>query len=99
MKSQALPDRIIRFLQAPPAIQAKIDRLLDGEDPEAPTPKPISTRKAAELLSVHKKTLWRWEKRGILHPARISKRKILFDLSEISELLRKGAGTGEAVSL
>lgn len=53
-------DRLLKFLQAPPDIQAKIDRILSGTDSEADNgPLFCSKLKAAKLLGVCRNTVYR----------------------------------------
>lgn len=54
-------------------------------------PRPIMPKEAAEMLGVCRRSLTRYEKKGILTPIRISSKKIRYDLNEVEALL-----TGEA---
>ena len=49
-------------------------------------PRPISPKKAAEILGVCRRSLSRYEKRGVLNAIRISPRKIRYDLNEVEAL-------------
>ena len=65
-------ERLLRFLQATPEQQAAIDRILEGRmepAPEAPKgPLLMMIKDAAELLGVHRATIWRLLKAGRLEP-------------------------------
>lgn len=56
-------ERLLKFLQAAPEIQAEIDRILDGKVPvrsEPPTgPLLMAMSEAAKYLNVSRATLWR----------------------------------------
>lgn len=56
-------------------------------------PRPILPRQAAEILGVCRRSLTRYEKRGALHPIRISAKKIRYDAREVEAL-----ATGKAAS-
>jgi hypothetical protein len=58
----------------------------------------ITTPQACAILdNCHPITLQRYEKRGLLHPIRFSKRKKRFDLDEVETLASNGANiTGGA---
>jgi excisionase family DNA binding protein len=65
-------ERLLKFLQATPEQQALIDRILEGkmavalEPPKGPLLMMI--KDAAELLGVHRATIWRLLKAGRLEP-------------------------------
>jgi excisionase family DNA binding protein len=60
-------ERLMRFLQATPAQQAAIDRILDGKLPVASTgPLLMSMGPAAKFLGVSRTTLWRMIQAGWL---------------------------------
>ena len=65
-------DRLMRFLQATPEQQAAIDRILEGKIDVAPEPPKgpllMMIKDAAELLGVHRATIWRLLKAGRLEP-------------------------------
>ncbi len=50
-----------------------------------------SADKVAEMLSVSKPTLWRWEKSGYLVPVRIGG-KVRYKMSDIKQLLKERSG-------
>ena len=57
-------DRLLKFLQAPPEVQAEIDRVLEGRSPvprsEPPTgPLLLGMSAAAKFIGVSRATLWR----------------------------------------
>jgi len=51
-----------------------------------------TARKAAEIAEKHPMTIKRWAKLGLLHPVRINKRVVRFDLDEVFNLVNYGAG-------
>jgi len=65
-------ERLLRFLQATPEQQAAIDRILEGRMEPAPEPPKgpllMMIKDAAELLGVHRATIWRLLKAGRLEP-------------------------------
>jgi len=57
-------ERLLKFLQAPPEIQAEIDRILEGRTPaphsEPPTgPLLMGMSASAKFIGVSRATLWR----------------------------------------
>ena len=69
-------ERMIKFLQASPEMQAEIDRILEGQFParvQMPTgPMLLGMTPAAKLLGVSRATLWR-----IIKAGRLSKVEVL----------------------
>ncbi len=53
-------------------------------------PRPGTVRQAAEILGSHPRTIQRYAKDGLLHPIRISPRKIRWDLNEVENLATNG---------
>ncbi|MBU0676920.1 MAG: helix-turn-helix domain-containing protein [Verrucomicrobia bacterium] len=49
-----------------------------------------TARQAAEILGVHPRTVHRYARMGLLHPARQTARRIRFDLEEVSRLSTEG---------
>ena len=69
-------DRILKFLQAPPEVQAEIDRVLEGKprapQSDAPTgPLLMGMSAAAKFLGVSRATLWRMCRAGRLKKVEI----------------------------
>lgn len=56
-------------------------------------PRPILPKEAAQILGVCRRSLSRYEKRGVLHPIRVSAKKIRYDAREVERL-----ATGEDAS-
>lgn len=50
----------------------------------------ITPSEAASILSCHRKTLFRYAKKGILHPIYHNARKVRFDKYEVVRLATKG---------
>ena len=50
-----------------------------------------TVRAAAEILSCHPRTVHRYARRGLLHPVKITCRRIRFDLNEVERLASEGA--------
>lgn len=49
-----------------------------------------TVNQAAEILSCHPKTVYRYVRRGILHPLHYSLRKVRFDLDEVETFETNG---------
>jgi excisionase family DNA binding protein len=47
-------------------------------------------RQAAEVVGCHPKTIYRYVRRGLLHPVRYSQRKVRFDLNEVEAFAANG---------
>ncbi len=75
------------ILAAPPDRYAAIISAAKGDARR----RPILPRFAAEILGVHRRTLQRYERAGLLHPIRISPHKIRYDASELERLAERGA--------
>jgi len=78
---------ISAILAAPPERYAAIIGAAKGEVRK----RPILPRAAAEILGVHRRTLQRYELAGLLHPIRVSSRKIRYDAVEVERLAERGA--------
>ena len=52
--------------------------------------RPILPKAAAEILGVHRRTLQRYERAGLLHPIRLSTQKIRYDAGEVERLAERG---------
>lgn len=55
-----------------------------------PRPVPIGIREVCALLEVHPVTIHRWVKRGVLHPIRLSPRRVRYDRNEVIRLREEG---------
>ena len=85
-------ERMIRLLQAPPAVQARISDILDGKEPIAYQPDQtppllLNMTSAAAFLGVSRGTLWRLIQAGRLVPIEIlpgSRRMRRTDLVELA---------------
>jgi excisionase family DNA binding protein len=68
-------ERLLRFLSATPEQQAAIDRILEGRMPAEPEavkgPLLLRIKDAAELLGVHRATIWRLVKAGRLETVKL----------------------------
>ncbi len=51
----------------------------------------LTTRSAADVLDVHPKTVFQYEKRGLIHAVRRSARHIRWKASEVERLALNGA--------
>lgn len=71
--------------EAPPERWKEIIAVARGEQKRRP--QPIMPRQAAEMLGVCRRSLTRYEKRGILNAIRISPKKVRYDLNEVEALL------------
>ena len=61
------------------------EKILEETQNEADQ-KMISVKEAAYMLGVDRSTLWRWEKKGYLIPARIG-RKVLYRMADIKKII------------
>lgn len=62
-----------------------------GADPAKPS-KLIGTREAAALIECHPKSLFRYARRGLLHPVKRSARCIRWRADEVEKYAAGGAG-------
>jgi len=53
--------------------------------------RPVGIRDAARVLGCHPKTVQRYVERQLLHPIRITSRRIRYDLNEVEALATRGA--------
>lgn len=69
-------------------------RILDAAELDSPArDRLLTTRSAADVLQVHPKTVFEYEKRGLIHAIRRSTRHIRWKASEVERLAMTGAGT------
>jgi excisionase family DNA binding protein len=54
-----------------------------------------TVKQAAELLSCHPKTVYRYVKRGMLHPVHHSPRRVRFDLDEVEAFANEGTDVAD----
>lgn len=61
---------------------------------ERPLPRDtlLTTRKAAHLAGVHRKTLFGWERKGYLHPKRITPSRVRWSKRELESFLCETVG-------
>lgn len=61
---------------------------------ERPLPRDtlLTTRKAADFAGVHRKTLFGWERKGYLHPKRITPSRVRWSKRELESFLCETAG-------
>ncbi len=52
---------------------------------------------AAAILGLHPESIKRYARRGLLHPIKITARRVRFDLDEVTRLANYGAEAGEGV--
>lgn len=87
------------------AERAAAQRLIDGqvEIPAAPTSQSpyevlmVTQKRAAEILSVCRATIWRMTKDGVLHPVEIIPGTWRYSFREIAELVREGTDSSRRV--
>ena len=53
--------------------------------------RPVGIRDAARVLGCHPKTIQRYVERQLLHPIRITSRRIRYDMNEVEALATHGA--------
>ena len=56
----------------------------------------LKTKEAAELLGISKRTLLRYSSKGLINPAKLSKRNFRWLRSDLEDLVNKSKG-GDAV--
>ncbi|VGO22715.1 helix-turn-helix transcriptional regulator [Pontiella sulfatireligans] len=80
-------------LNDPTATQAEKNRVLEALKGAAskPRPIPITTEQVAAMMECHIVTVRRYGKQGLLHPIRITPRKIRWDKNEVEALMLQGA--------
>lgn len=74
-------------LAAPPEKHDAILHAARGAD----RPRPVTKRQAAEIGGCHPRTLDRYAAQGLLHPIKISPRRVRFDANEVTRLFTRGA--------
>jgi hypothetical protein len=79
------------------ADQATVSRIVQACEPQTRKRDLISAAKACEIIGVaafgkpvSRVTLWKYVKRGILHPVRYSSRIIRFDRNEVEHYANNG---------
>ena len=78
-------------LQAGRATPDERHRILDALKNDVPVrDRLLTTRSAAEVLQVHPKTVFEYEKRGLIHAIRRSSRHIRWKASEVERLAMTG---------
>ena len=85
-------DVIQAVVAAPPDRWPAIIRAATAK--HQPKPRPGTTKEAAKILAVHPRTVGRYAAIGLLHPIRISPRRIRFDLNEVEALATRGVEEG-----
>lgn len=82
------------ILLAPPERRDAILAAALGAD----KPRPGTIRQAAEIGACNTRTVQRYADRGLLHPIRITARRVRYDLNEVERLFTRGAAamTAEA---
>ncbi len=74
-------------LDAPPERAEAIIKAARGDE----KPRPGTLKQAAAILDCCPTTVMRYARKGLLHPARITKRKVRYDLVEVERLAARGA--------
>ncbi len=74
-------------ITAPPERRDAILQAARGKN----RPRPGTIRQAAEILGVHPRTVQRYADAGLLHPIRITPRRIRWNLNEVEDLATRGA--------
>jgi len=71
-----------------PARRADVLRAAQGQ---VAKPRPVGIREAARVLGCHPKTVQRYVDRQLLHPIRITSRRVRYDMNEVETLATRGA--------
>lgn len=91
--TKELKNAIELALQAGRATPEERRRILDAAESESTArERLLTTRSAADVLQVHPKTVFEYEKRGLIHAIRRSTRHIRWKASEVERLAMTGAG-------
>lgn len=53
----------------------------------------LSAKEASAILGISKRTLFRYVRRGLLHPVKLSPRTVRFTAEDIESLCTKGGGS------
>ena len=53
----------------------------------------LTPKQAADILMCHRKTLFRYAKKGALHPVYLNARTVRFDRSEVEQFAANGSAT------
>jgi hypothetical protein len=69
------------------------DAILAAAIGNASKPRPGTIREAAEIGSCNARTIQRYAERGLLHPIKISPRRVRWDLNEVDNLFTHGANS------
>ena len=56
-------------------------------------------REAAEILDIHPESVKRYARRGLLHPVRITARRVRYDLNECRRLAEYGASATQVIGI
>ena len=89
--TRELQDAIEMALQIGRATQEERRRIIDALHADSPVrDRLLTTRSAAEVLQVHPKTVFEYEKRDLIHAIRRSSRHIRWRASEIERLAMTG---------
>ena len=92
--TRELKDAIEMALQMGHATHEERRRIIDALQADAPVrDRLLTTRTAAEVLQVHPKTVFEYEKRGMIHAIRRSSRHIRWKASEIERLAMTGGAS------
>lgn len=87
MTEQAqLAELISRFQSGTPEIREAMLRVGSSAD----KPLPGTIRQAAEIGGCNPRTIQRYATKGLLHPIRISPRRVRYDLREVERLFTAG---------
>ena len=65
--------------------------VLRAAQEKAVKPRPVGIREVARVLGCHPKTVQRYVKQQLLHPIRITSRRVRYDLNEVESLATRGA--------
>ena len=85
-------DRMMKVLQAPPEVQARIDALLENRDTPPPTTGPLllGMDAGAKFLGVSRSTMWRIVKSGRITPVEFRPGSYKVRRADLEQLARAG---------
>lgn len=77
----------VRATVVDPLELADVLARIEGKPKPTRRDKMITSKEAAEIAGVHKKTIQAWGRKGLLTPRRITRRRVRFSRNELEQFL------------